>query len=96
YRIEDDVEDLANLLERLDHFPTHVVGLSLGGTIAVRLAALRPDLFRGLVVHEPPIYALLGEGSAEYRDFRARAEGVVARWTAGDRPGAAHEFVRSL
>ncbi|MCI4340562.1 MAG: alpha/beta hydrolase [Thermoplasmata archaeon] len=96
YRIEDDVADLEELLTRLDHYPAHVVGLSLGGSIAARSAASRPDLFRSLVVHEPPLYGLLGTGSEEVRAFRTNAAEVARRLALGDRAGAAQAFVETV
>jgi pimeloyl-ACP methyl ester carboxylesterase len=57
--VRDDVADLAALLEELPHAPAHVVGNSFGASIVLRLAAARPDLFRSLIVHEPPLLGLL-------------------------------------
>lgn len=48
----EDEEDLAALVEALDLAPAHVVANSFGGSIALGLAARRPDLFRSLIVHE--------------------------------------------
>jgi pimeloyl-ACP methyl ester carboxylesterase len=96
YRIEDDVADLVGVLEALDHYPAHIVGLSLGGSIALRLAAERADLFRSLVVHEPPIYTLLGAEAPELAKFRERGAAVAERLAAGDPRGAAHLFVETV
>jgi pimeloyl-ACP methyl ester carboxylesterase len=96
YRIADDVADLVGVLEKLDHYPAHVVGLSLGGTIALRLAAERADLFRSVVVHEPPIYSLLEEASPGLAELRARGAAVAARINAGDRRGAARMFLDAV
>jgi len=49
------------LAERLDLAPVFVVGNSSGALIALRAAAARPDLLRGLSVHEPPGLALLAD-----------------------------------
>jgi 3-oxoadipate enol-lactonase len=43
-------EDAAALIEALDLGPCHVVGNSMGGFIALRLAARRPELLRSAVV----------------------------------------------
>ena len=56
--IDEDAADLAALIEHLDLAPAHVAGSSFGGSIVLRLAARRPDLFRSLTVHEPPLLAL--------------------------------------
>ncbi len=57
--VRDDVDDLAALIEALDLGPAHVAGASLGGSIALRLAAARPELVRSVAVHEPPLFDLL-------------------------------------
>jgi pimeloyl-ACP methyl ester carboxylesterase len=43
----------------LDAVPAHVVAHSSGGAIALRLALRRPELFRSLVMHEPPLFTVL-------------------------------------
>ena len=57
--IRDDVEDLAALIEALGMAPAHVAGASLGGSIALRLAASHPELLRSIAVHEPPLFDLI-------------------------------------
>lgn len=42
--------DAARLLEKRNAHPAHVVGLSMGGTIAFQLLADRPDLVRSAVI----------------------------------------------
>lgn len=42
--------DAAELIERFDVGPCHVVGLSMGGFVGMRLAARRPDLVRSLTL----------------------------------------------
>ena len=51
----DQEDDLAELIEALDIGPAHVVGSSFGGSIALGLAARRPDLVRSVSAHEPPL-----------------------------------------
>jgi len=46
--------DAAALLESLRAAPAVVVGISMGGLIAVDLATRRPDLVRSVVAHEAP------------------------------------------
>ena len=50
YSVAQFANDLALLLERLDHRPAHVVGISMGGMIAFQLAVDRSDLVRSLVI----------------------------------------------
>ena len=56
--IREDVADLAAIIERAGT-PAHVLGNSMGASISLRLAAERPELFRTLSVHEPPLFDLL-------------------------------------
>jgi pimeloyl-ACP methyl ester carboxylesterase len=50
-------KDAIALLEIVAKEPAVIVGWSIGGVIALEVAALRPDLVRGLVLLEPPLHA---------------------------------------
>lgn len=84
----EDVADLAALVETLDVAPAWVVGNSVGAVITLQLAAARPDLLRGVIVHEPPLRGPLSEGGA---DELLRM--VLELIRAGDHAGAAERFV---
>jgi pimeloyl-ACP methyl ester carboxylesterase len=94
--VDEDGDDLAALLESLDLVPAHVVANSYGGNIALRLATRRPELFRSLSCHEPPVWSLLDD-DAETRavlERAARSVAVIRRRVAErDHEGAAREFV---
>ncbi len=62
--VHEDVTDLAALIEALDLAPAFVNGSSYGALITLRLAGTRPDLVRGLAVHEPPGVPLLADDPA--------------------------------
>jgi pimeloyl-ACP methyl ester carboxylesterase len=97
--VDEDGDDLAALLEALDLAPAHVVTSSWGGNIALRLATRRPDVFRSLSCHEPPLWGLL-EDDAESQEMLqgdARSdEEVGRRIAAGDHEGAARLFVEEV
>jgi len=97
--IDEDGDDLAALLEALDLAPAHVATNSWGGNIALRLATRRPDLFRSLSCHEPPLWSLL-EGDSESQEMLhegARSFEEVGRHIAeGDHEGAARQFVEEV
>ena len=52
--IAEHTADAAALLDMLHAAPVVAVGISVGATIAIDLARLRPDLVRGVVAHESP------------------------------------------
>jgi 3-oxoadipate enol-lactonase/4-carboxymuconolactone decarboxylase len=86
YSLDDLVDDVVALLDRLAITAASVVGLSLGGMIALRLAAREPERVERLAVLCSS--ALLGPSSAwseraalvRTRGTGAVAEAVVDRW----------------
>ena len=94
-----DAADLIELIERLDLAPVFVVGNSSGSLIALRVAATRPDLLRGLSIHEPPGLALLAD-DPQMRPmlggFDERISGVRALLEDGKDPEAAEQFVETV
>ncbi len=49
---------LAELVEHIDNGPVHLFGNSLGGAVALQLAARRPDLVRSLTLISPALPSL--------------------------------------
>jgi pimeloyl-ACP methyl ester carboxylesterase len=99
WRVHDDVADLAALIEQLDLAPAWVGGLSSGAAIVLRLAGTRPELLRGVIVHEPALFGLLAgdpEMAPVLESVRARISAVAARIGSGDHRGAARQFVETL
>jgi pimeloyl-ACP methyl ester carboxylesterase len=96
--INQDVADLAALIEEWQLGPAHIVGSSAGGSIALRLAGERPDLFRSLAVHEPPLFSLLADGEHEamLKAARERIEAVAKLLETGDAEGGARRFVETI
>ena len=84
--IDDLADDLLALIDRIDTGTVHLVGLSLGGMTAMRLAARNPDRIRSLSLLCTS--ALLGPAQAWLdRAATVRAQGtaavadaVVGRW----------------
>jgi pimeloyl-ACP methyl ester carboxylesterase len=97
--VHDDVADLAALIEHLGLGPAWVAGNSFGASIALRLAAERPDLLHGVIAHEPPLLSLL-VGNREMEPLlvavRDRIAAVVDRIVSGDHAGAAEQFVETV
>ena len=72
--------DLAGLIEGLEIGPCHVVGNSMGGAVAIRLAARRPDLVESLT-----LVGTTPEAESPERRTRYRRMNLVARFL-GPRP----------
>jgi pimeloyl-ACP methyl ester carboxylesterase len=97
--VDEDGDDLAALLEALDLAPAHVATNSYGGNFALRLAMRRPDVFRMMCCHEPPLWGLLGndpESQEMLQQGSRSVEGVTRRIAEGDHEGAARQFMDEI
>ncbi len=70
FHFRQDVDALLPLLDS----PTHLVGHSYGGLLALHLALARPDAVRSLALYEPVAFGVLDEPSDA--DARASLRGV--------------------
>ena len=97
--LDDDVRDLAAVIEHLDAAPAHLVGNSLGATICLRLVASRADLVASVSAHEPPLFGLLA-GDPAWRSPLEELQqriGAVLELIEHDRtPEAAERFVDDI
>ena len=92
-------EDLAALIEELRIAPAHVVGNSIGGSIALRLGGRRPEVFRSICAHEPPLLDVLRddpETEALSEDQLTKLRAVEQRLAAGDMEGGARLFFETI
>lgn len=97
--IRTEVADLAALIEELQLGPAHVIGNSSGGSIVLRLAGERPDLFRSLIVNEPALLDLLADdaaGTEMLRAVKAGLDAVAELLAAGEMEGGARRFVEMI
>ena len=97
--VREDVADLVALIAHCGLGPAWVVGNSFGASIALRTAYLRPDLVRGLVLHEPPLFSLLnGDPTAAglLQEVRGKLAVVVEQLASGDHDGGAKRFVETV
>jgi pimeloyl-ACP methyl ester carboxylesterase len=94
----EDADDLAALIEELGLAPAHVAGNSFGAVITLRAATRRPEVFRSLITHEPPAFALLAgtELAPALQEVQQRAGAVIALLEHGDDEGAARLFVDTI
>lgn len=93
--LDADVDDLIALLDQTGA-PAHVAANSLGGSIALRLAARRPELLRSLAVHEPPLVDLLGQDHPAVAQLRSLLAGVLELLAAGKMEEGARRFVEQV
>ena len=80
YTLDDYAQDAAGLIEALGLDRPFVLGHSMGGRIAIKLAATRPDLVGSLIVADPPL-----SGPGRPRHWRVYP---VVAWTASMLPRA--------
>jgi pimeloyl-ACP methyl ester carboxylesterase len=93
--VEEDVADLALLINSQSLQPAHIVGNSFGASIVLKLAAARPDLFASLTVHEPPLVGLLGNDPG-LPAVQQRIEAVIATLKSGRTELGAQQFVETV
>jgi pimeloyl-ACP methyl ester carboxylesterase len=94
-----EAEDLAALIEALDLAPAHIAGVSWGGSIVLRLASRRPELFLSLIVHEPPLFGLVvddAECRAALGELESILGAVVEQLSTGDAEGGARRYVEQV
>jgi pimeloyl-ACP methyl ester carboxylesterase len=97
--IHDHVADLAALVDVLAAGPVHLVGNSLGASIALRTAALHPSRFLSLALHEPPLFGTLDRRGPLRPALEALMEAmarVEALLRAGRMADAARTFVDEI
>ncbi len=88
--------DMAIVVELAKRFssPLHLVGHSLGGTVALQLATNYPDMVASLTVYEPVQFSLLEEAEApEKVEFQDISTGMTALAQSGKPRAAARLFV---
>ncbi|MFZ3355481.1 MAG: alpha/beta hydrolase [Thermoplasmata archaeon] len=93
--IVDDALDLAALLESTGLYPAHILGSSMGGSVVLRLAERRPELFRSLLLHEPPVYDLVRDDPVwgpKVAPVRQLMEGIADLIRRGKPEDGAREF----
>jgi pimeloyl-ACP methyl ester carboxylesterase len=97
--LREDAADLAALIAHCGLGPAWVVGNSFGASIALRMADRRPDLVRGLVLHEPPLFSLLNGDptvASLLQEIHGKLTGVVEQLASGDYDGGARCFVETV
>jgi len=99
HAVQDDMQDLAGLLEATELYPAHIITHSYAGSVALRLAADRPELVRSLALHEPPLVGLLEQepvSGAEAHRFLDRVGQIQELIHAGNVESAAQDIVQAF
>lgn len=97
--VEEDITDLIELINHFNLSPAHIVGNSYGAGIVLKTAAKRPDLFRSMIIHEPPLFGLLKDdpdAEEALQIVNARMKAVLDLIDAGNIEKAAEEFTEKI
>jgi len=102
--VHEQAQDAAAVLTALGDAPALVCGLGFGALVALDLLTRRPDLVRGAVLADPPLFAFVAEAAEALAGRRAVLEEAlreggprlaVARWlgprTAAERVARAQD-----
>ena len=99
FTIAQHVSDVVAMIKELNLGKVHLLGNSRGGSIAVTVASLYPELIRTLILNEPntiPLIRETPEGQKWMANQKASGEKVRASLAAGGREKAAQEWLASF
>jgi len=97
--VSEDVDDLIALITQLNLSPAHIVGNSYGAGIVLKAAIKRPDIFRSMVIHEPPLLGLLNDNPDAQNTLQMvnkRISVVLDLIAAGNLEKATEEFMEKI
>jgi len=98
-RVEEDIDDLIELINHLNLSPAHIAGNSYGAGIVLKAAAKRPDLFRSMIIHEPPLLGILKDNpnaQEALETSNARIKAVLDLFAEGNLEKATREFMEKI
>jgi pimeloyl-ACP methyl ester carboxylesterase len=95
YSISGHARAVVRLLEASDRGPVHLFGNSLGGAVATRISAARPDLVRTLTLISPALPEVLPQRSA-WPTGMLGLPGIPALFTRATRDWAIERRTREL
>jgi pimeloyl-ACP methyl ester carboxylesterase len=94
----EDADDLAGLIDELGLAPAHVAGNSFGAAITLRTLIEHPQVFRSVVIHEPPLFPLLAGTDFEpaLGEVQRRIGAVVEHLERGEDEAGARLFADTI
>ncbi|MBV9026028.1 MAG: alpha/beta hydrolase [Streptomycetaceae bacterium] len=95
YSISGHARAVVRLMEASGRGPVHLFGNSMGGMVATRIAALRPDLVRTLTLVSPALPELLVQRAAWFTAL-ASVPGLPQLYTRTSRGWSAEQRARTL
>ena len=98
FSVAQHASDVAAMIKKLDLGKVHLLGASRGGSIAVTVASLYPELIRTLILPEPNLEPLMPETPEKQKRMdltKTRGDSVRANLAAGDMEKAAREWLAS-
>ncbi|HEX5025152.1 MAG TPA: alpha/beta hydrolase [Agriterribacter sp.] len=97
--VAEDVDDLVAMVEQFALSPAHIVGNSFGSSIVLKAAIKRPDIFRSMIIHEPPLFPLLHDNTnaqAALHAVNGAIKKVLDLVAAGEMENAAKQFMNNI
>ena len=97
--VEEDIDELIELVEYLNLSPAHIVGNSYGAGIVLKTAAKRPDIFKSMLIHEPPLFGILKDNpdaQEALEVLNVRIKAVLDLFDEGNLEKATEEFMEKI
>ena len=97
--VEEDIQDLIELINHLNLSPAHIAGNSYGAGIVLKTAAKRPDLFKSMIIHEPPLFGVLKDNpnaQEALQILNGRIKVVLDLFAEGNLEKATEEFMEKI
>jgi esterase len=98
FSVAQHASDVAALIKKLNLGKVHLLGHSRGGSIALTVASLYPEVIRSIILEDANMESLIPETPEKQKrmaEAKARGEGVRANLATGGPEKAAQEFVDS-
>jgi pimeloyl-ACP methyl ester carboxylesterase len=97
--VQEDVDDLIALITDLSLTPAHIVGNSHGAGIVLKAAAKRSDIFKDMIIHEPPLFGLLHDNhnaQTALQSVNEKMNVVLGLIAVGSLEKATEEFMEKI